>query len=299
VRPGELPGGAEPCIVEVRHVRAGQVFRDRFQGRGEQPGRLPDGGGERAGRRRAPEHLRQGPAGAVPGQELAVPQVDARAHDPRPVLHRSRHPGRRSRLRLVPAAARQREQLMLGDLRLHRGDVDDLAAFGPGHGRALQGLPAAPARRRPVPHPLIRMIAELHRRPGLALGPARPAAGLPPQRLRRRLRQPVRRRRLRGVPGVRLHLRRQALDLRLQRRQRLPQRRDLRILLPQDRDLRVPLRQEFPQPRVRSTKPRSIIGDGRHLGHAPNYTMPPPSPQIGKRRTRCIQGKHAGDQGEG
>ena len=228
-----------------------------------------------------------------------MPQVDPGAHDPRPVLHRRRHPVRGIRLRLAPAAAQQGQHPVLGGLRLHRRDVDDLAALDRGHLRALQGLPAATARRRPVPHPLIGMVRELHRCSRLALRPARLPPGLPAQRPRRRLRQPVRRRRLRRVPRVRLHLRGQVLDLRLQRRQRLPQHRDLPVLLPQDRDLRISFRQQFPQSRVRSTKPRSNIGDGRHLGHAPNYTTTPPSPQIGDRRTRCSQGQRAGNKGEG
>ena len=126
-----------------------------------------------------------------------MPQVDPGAHDPRPVLHRRGHPVRGFRFGLAPAAAQQREHLVLGGHGLHRRDVDDLPALDRGHRRALQGLPAAAAPGRPVPHPLIRMVRELHRRPRLALRPAGLAPGLPAQRLRRRLRQPVRRRRLR------------------------------------------------------------------------------------------------------
>jgi hypothetical protein len=59
---------------------------DVLQRGDEQPGGLPRGGRERPGRRRAAEHLRKCLAGAVPGQELAMPQVDPGAHDPRPVL---------------------------------------------------------------------------------------------------------------------------------------------------------------------------------------------------------------------
>jgi hypothetical protein len=130
---------------------------------------------------------------------LAVPQVDPGAHDPGTVLHRSRHAVRGPRFRLAPAAAQQREQLMPGGPRADRRDTGHLTALRPGHGRALQGILAAAAPQRPVPHLLIRILAELHRRTRLPLRPARLAAGLPAQRLRRRLCQPVRRRRLRRV----------------------------------------------------------------------------------------------------
>ena len=66
MNPGELPGGAEPGLVEMRDLRAGQVLRDRLQGGGEQPGGPARGGGQRPGRRGAAEHLGKGPAGAIP-----------------------------------------------------------------------------------------------------------------------------------------------------------------------------------------------------------------------------------------
>ena len=222
-----------------------------------------------------------------------MPEVDSGAHDPRPVLDRRGNAVRGARPGLATAAALHGEHLMLGDLGLHRRDVDDLAPFGARDLAPAQGLPATGAPPRPVPHDLAGMVAELHRRPRLALRPAWLPAGLPPQRLRRRLRQPVRRWRPRGIPRVRLHLRGQALDLRLQPCQRLPQHRDLRVL---PRDPRVPLRQQLPQPRIRSTKPRSIIGNARHLGHEPHYTTALPRPQIGAHRTCRSRQESAGDK---
>ena len=68
-----------------------------------------------------------------------------------------------------------------------------------------------------------------------------------------------------GITRVRLHLGGQVRDLRLQPGQRLAQRRDLRGLL---RDPRVPLRQQLPQPRVRSAKAAiTAVGNAGHLGH--------------------------------
>jgi hypothetical protein len=81
-------------------------------------------GRQRAGRRGAAEHLGKGLAGAVAGQELAVPQADPGAHEPRPVLHRRGHPVRGIRFRLAPAAAQQRQHLVPGGLRPDPGDAD-------------------------------------------------------------------------------------------------------------------------------------------------------------------------------
>ena len=58
VDPGELPGGAEPGLVEVDDFRGDQVPGDRGQRRREEAGGLPRGGGERAGRGRAAEQVR-------------------------------------------------------------------------------------------------------------------------------------------------------------------------------------------------------------------------------------------------
>jgi hypothetical protein len=82
------------------------------------------------------------------------------------------HPVRGSRFRLAAAAAAasQSQQLVLGRHRLHPRDVDDLAPLDRSDRRVLQGLPTAAALRRPVPHPLVRVIAELHRGTGLAFG---------------------------------------------------------------------------------------------------------------------------------
>jgi hypothetical protein len=153
-------------------------------------------------------------------------------------------------------------------------------------GAPFRDFPQHRAPGRPVPHLPVRMIGQLDRHAGLPLRTARPAAGSPAQRLRRRLRQPVRRRRLRGVLRVPPNPGSQVRDLRLQPGQ----------LLPQHRDLRVPLRQLHAQPHICSTKPRNIVGSAGHLGHAELHhgsappankqTSPPPQPAGTKRRRR-------------
>ena len=99
-----------------------------------------------------------------------MPQVDPGAHDPRPVLDRRGHPVRGLRLRLAAAPALHRQHLVLGRHRLHRRDVDDLPALDRGDRRVLQGLPAAGALRRPVPHLLVRVLRSSIVAPGWPFG---------------------------------------------------------------------------------------------------------------------------------
>jgi hypothetical protein len=123
-----------------------------------------------------------------------------------------------------------------------------------------------------VPDHVIGMIAQLHRRARLPLGPAWLPAGLLPQRLRRRLAQPVRRRRPGGVLRVPPHPGRKISDLRLKDRYLLPQLTELRQLGTQLRDLRIPLVQQRPQPGIASTQPGSITSHTGRTGHRRHYT---------------------------
>ena len=103
------------------------------------------------------------------------------------------------------------------------------------------------------------MISQLHRRARLPLGPARPAPGLRPQRPRRRLAQPVLRRRPGGVLRVLPRPRSQLSDLRLK----------VRYQRPQVGDLCIPLGQQPPQPGVRRTQPSHTTGHSRLIRHTP------------------------------
>ena len=195
-----------------------------------------------------------------------MPQVGRHCCGPRPVLYRRGHPGRRLRLGELPAAgAHALDHLVLGDGRLHLGDLGDLPTFHPRLLRTGQPVPAPAARGGLVPHHMIRAGRQLHRSARLPLRPTRPAGALLPQRLRRRLRQPVARRRLAGVLRVLLHPRHQVRDLRGQ----LPDQHPLLFQLPaQHRDLGVPLGQQLPQPRVRDPQARDHLIRRRCLtGH--------------------------------
>jgi hypothetical protein len=76
-----------------------------------------------------------------------------------------------------------------------------------------------------------------------------------------------------------------ALQLRQPQLRRPPQ-LPLRVQArPQRRGLRGPVRQQLPQPRVRSTQPRHIIRHGL-LGHAPQAPTATARDQIDTRRTR-------------
>ena len=161
-------------------------------------------------------------------------------------------------------------------------------------GARFRDFPQQPHVALPVPHRLVRVLVSRNVAPGWPFG--RP--GLRPDLARSDFgacfASPSDDGGFEEFREFVFHLRGQILDLRLQRLQGRPQHRDSRVLLPQDRDSRVPLRQQLPQPRVRSAKPRSVIGNGRHLGHAPNYTTTPPGPQISERRTSCSQEERAG-----
>ena len=96
VHPGQLAGDPEPGLVEVRHRRRRPApARIASSAAAQRRGDPGDHAGDRARRDRDAEQLADRLAGAVAGQELPVPQVRARRGDPRPVLHRGAHPGRR------------------------------------------------------------------------------------------------------------------------------------------------------------------------------------------------------------
>ena len=146
----------------------------------------------RARGRGAAEHLAQRGAGPVPRQELAVPQIGAQRRGPRPVLYRRGHPVRRVRPGALPAArAFPLDHLVLGDLRLDRRDLGHLPPLHACLPGARQPGAARAAGRRLVTEHVVRSTGQLHGRARLALRPARLAAGLLPQRLRRGLAQPV------------------------------------------------------------------------------------------------------------
>jgi hypothetical protein len=145
-----------------------------------------------------------------------VPQIRGERRDPRPVLRRRVHSLRRVRLGAVPAArAFHLDQLVLGDLRLHRRDLGHLPPLCPGLPGSLQPGAAVAAGRWHMPEHVIMMIGQPHGHARLAPGPARPAPGLRPQRLRHRPAQPVRGRRRGRILRVLPRLRRQLGNLRL------------------------------------------------------------------------------------
>jgi hypothetical protein len=109
----------------------------------------PEGGafhpaGDCAGRDRHTEQIRQGRRGTRDGQELSVQQIHADPGQPGPVDDRRRGLRGCGRSGVMPALARQGDQLMLGEVGSHRRDVDHLP---PGHvdlDRVGQAATAAP-----------------------------------------------------------------------------------------------------------------------------------------------------------
>lgn len=129
-----------------------------------------------------------------------MPEVHS-GRDPRPVLHWRAHPGRGLPRGDHPAHTTAGEDPVLGDPRPDDfWQVHDLTPFRPGHRGAGQAFPAARALARLVPDHRVRVIGRFQCRPRLPPRPPRPATGLFPQRLRRRLGQPLRRRRPGRIP---------------------------------------------------------------------------------------------------
>ena len=145
--------------------------------------------------------------------------------------------------------------------------------------------PAAARSARLMPEHVIRMIGQLHRHARLALRPARLAPGLLPQRLRRRLGQPVRRRRLEEFFEFCFTRAARSATSACSFPDPLPP--DARSARPAQRSSAIsgiPLRQQLTQPRVRRAQPRDhLIGrcclprrSGR-TGHKPHPAKSRPS----------------------
>jgi len=286
VDPGQLSGHPEPGLIEVRDVSRDQRLGDGIDRRRDDPGDLRRHRGDRARGRRAAEHLAQRGGRPAPGQELAMPQVGGHGRGPRPVLHRRPHPIRRLRPGPRPAArALPLDHLVLGDLRLHRRDLRHLPPLHPGLPCSAQARPAAAAAARLVPGHVIGMAGQLHRRARLPLRPAGPAARAPPQRLRGRLAQPVRRRRPGGVLRVLLDTGGQVSHLPPQLLHLFPQLPGIGRLQPKLRDQLIAFCQQLPQPRVRGPQPGCCLsqsgrltGHGGRIGHMSHSTTAgPPS----------------------
>jgi hypothetical protein len=161
----QLPGHAQPGLVEPGHLGGGDPVGDL----GEEP--VEPGGGSRGHgghggiRHRGAEQLGQRLGGALLGQELPDIQIEHDRGDPRPVLDRGAHPLRRGAAGGGSARAAPRDELVLDHLHRHRRQVEHLPAFHPHLRRVHQACAAAGARAGLVPAPLIRVVDHRQRRP--------------------------------------------------------------------------------------------------------------------------------------
>lgn len=277
-----LPGGRhvhplqpardpQPGLVDVHHIRAGQPVTDPVDKLriGQEITGPGVGGGDRTGRHRHPEQIlhRLGGAGLRPEQRLL--QIHRCSLRPCPVLHRGVHPVRRPPGGDLPAPAPPRHQAMLRDPHPDTGQIEHLPHRHRSHRRREQimSTPAAPGRFMHDPHV---GVGHLPQRAALMTRlPARPAPRPGPQRLRRRLTQPIRRRRPRRVRRI---LPQPGLQIRVLRPQH-------RVLLPQDTVVPLKLTDEGLQP----DKPLQQLLDRRSPRHQnmiqtsinPSQTNPP------------------------
>ena len=204
----------------MRHLRAGELAADLLQELPEAVGALGNERLQRRDRDRRVRPVRQDLRRALEGQMLIAHQIDPQRPDPRAITHRRGDAGRERRAGQMPTLA-----AALLDPVLH--------AVKPRHLRQVEHLPrprlhdrrirqisrAALAPLDRVQHRPIGILAALQMMtamPGLA---ARLATRTTPQAplllVRRRLRVPIRRRRLGRVPRVLIQLRAQLRDQRL------------------------------------------------------------------------------------
>jgi hypothetical protein len=219
----------------------------------EPAGRAGGQGGDTALRDRHPEQIRDGLRDAFLRPELRDQQIHHDRGQPRPVLHRRIHPGRRGRTCHRRTRATTSDQLMLGD---PGSDLRNLEHLTAGHGRDRrvgESVATSATRHRFMSNGLVRIIDLPQRATGVTVLATRTAPGPTPQRLRRRLVQALSRGRHVRVarcltqPAPQLGvLRFQDLDPRITRRDSLLQRNDRRL---------------------QRHEPLQQLHDGRHVGH--------------------------------
>ena len=194
-------------------------------------------------------------------------QVDPDPGQPGPVHDRRDRFRWCGRAGVVPAPAYQGDQLMLGDVRFHRRDIDELPPGHAGLDHARQAVPAPGAHGRDMPDHHVRIREAFQSDTVLAFRPSRTPARAPSQRLRRRFDQTVRRRRPRRV-------RRRLLQPRLEIRD------PGESLLQQDSQLRDLRHQLVIRRRRRG-------GHDRSTYQPPQQTVEPPDPPIQLRSDIC------------
>ncbi|MEA2127507.1 MAG: hypothetical protein QOJ85_398 [Solirubrobacteraceae bacterium] len=147
--------------------------------------------GQRPGRDRRADPVRQQLGGAGVGQVLEADEVQAQRPHPRPVLRRRDDRGRERSGRLVPARAAPPPRAMLTDRQADLGQIEHLTRVISDVRRAAEIRVAARADRRGMIDDLIRDDGLRQMPTRMALLAARPAPRRPPQTLRRRLRQTI------------------------------------------------------------------------------------------------------------
>ena len=173
VHPVQLPGHAQPGLVEPGHLGGGDLIFDLGQEPVEPVGGAGGHGGHGAVGERGAEQFGQRLRGALLGQELPDIQVEHDRGDPRPVLHRRAHPLRRRGAGGGPAPTAAGDELVLGDPHRHRRKVEHLPALHPHLGSVHEVRPAARARTGLVPLPLVRVGDQRQRRPRMPGLPTR------------------------------------------------------------------------------------------------------------------------------
>jgi hypothetical protein len=202
MQPPRHPGAG---LVEVRHRSGGQLLAHDLDEPAQSAGSLADHTGQRAGRHARPQHVRAQLRGPVDGQVLVDQQVAHQRPHSGAVAGCRAGLGRERRGGHLPAGAAAPLRPVLDHAQAQRRQVEHLPGLDPNHHRTVKVLPAPTAPLGHMLHHLIR-LGDLGQvgagRAGLLARPTTPRATTALPGGRRRLGEPVRRRRLGGIPRV-------------------------------------------------------------------------------------------------
>ena len=271
------PGDPAAGLVEVRDLRRGELLPGDREEPVQAGRRVRQQRGQPTRRHRRSEGFLQALGGAFDRQVLTAQQVGRQRGDARAVTRRSGRLGGELRTRDRTTRALPSLGAVLDRDQLDHRQVEDLAHLGADHGRVGKVRSAPPTVGRSMGPDLIGHRPRLQPETLTALLLTGPAARRPAQRLRRRLRQSIAARRLRGVPRV---LPQPCFQLRNPTRQRSNQRIALR-----QRD--VPLREQHQQLLHRRSR-----RDSRHRQRIEHEnTYPPGKSQYGQVKPPAAQAK--------
>jgi hypothetical protein len=176
VHPPQPALDPQPGLIEVHHLRGGEVGAHPLHKPAQPVGQAGGHRRDRTFRDRDAEQLSQRGGGALFGQELPDVEIDDDRGDPRAVLHRRGHPLGGIGAGRGFASATSLDTLMLDRPHAHRRDVEHLPVFPTHFRRPTQIVAVAPATPRLVGDDLVGDRDRGQRRPRMPALPTMLAA---------------------------------------------------------------------------------------------------------------------------